>query len=76
MRARFWIESTLAGAAFALALVTLVWREWIEAVFRVDPDGGNGAAEWAAVGVLVVASVICALLARREWRARTISAVA
>lgn len=70
MRARFWAESSLGIAAAALALLTLVWREWIEAIFRIDPDGGNGAAEWAAVGVLGVASIACSLLAAREWRAR------
>jgi hypothetical protein len=73
VRARFWAESSLGIAAAALALLTLVWREWIEAIFRIDPDGGNGAAEWAAVGVLAVVSISCSLLAGREWRARAAS---
>lgn len=69
MRAGFWVESSLGMAAAALA-PTLVWREWIEAIFRIDPDGGNGAAEWAAVGVLAIGSIACSRLAGREWRAR------
>jgi hypothetical protein len=72
VRARFWVESILGIAAAALSLLTLVWREWIEAIFRIDPDGGSGAAEWAAVGVLAVASIACSLLAARERRARAV----
>jgi hypothetical protein len=68
LRPAFYIELVLAGAALVLALVTLVWNDWIELVFRVDPDAGNGSLEKAIVGVLVVAAIICAWLARTEWR--------
>ena len=51
-----------------LAVITLVWQNWIELVFRVDPDHGNGSFErW----VVVVAAALCVasvLLAGREWR--------
>jgi hypothetical protein len=30
-------------------VVTLFWHDWIEAVFRVDPDQGKGSAEWLVV---------------------------
>jgi hypothetical protein len=45
-RALFWIEAALAGAAGFLTVLTLFTREWIEAVFNVDPDGGDGSLEW------------------------------
>lgn len=71
-RARFWIEAALATITAVLFLVTLVWREWIEAVFRVDPDGGDGSLEWAIVGALFAASVTLGVMARAEWRRRAV----
>jgi len=71
VRVRFWVEAGLAGLSLALAVLTTFTREWIEIVFRVDPDGGSGALEWALVAALAAASVLSALLARGEWlRAR------
>jgi hypothetical protein len=67
-RARLWIEMALATLTAILFLLTLVWREWIEAVFKVDPDGGDGSLEWAIVGVLFAASVTMSVMARAEWR--------
>jgi len=68
MRKRFYIEAALAVATFVLAVVTLINREWIEAVFGVDPDHGNGSLEWIMVGVLAVATVVFGLLAFSERR--------
>jgi hypothetical protein len=68
LRKRFWAEMTL-GVISAVALtITAAWPDWIEAVAKVDPDGGNGSLEWAIVVVLVVSAVASPLLARREWR--------
>jgi hypothetical protein len=68
MRKRFYIEAALAGATFVLTVVTLINQEWIEAVFGVDPDHGNGSLEWIMVGVLAVATVVFGLLAFSERR--------
>ena len=67
---RFWIEAALAGLTGFLFLLTFAWSEWIELVFRVDPDGGDGSFEWAIVGILFVVSTTFAALARAEWRRR------
>ena len=64
----FWIESWLAAVGGLLAVITLISQEWIELVFRVDPDHGSGALEWAIVGGLVAVSLASAALARLEWR--------
>jgi hypothetical protein len=65
---RFWLETALATASALLAVVTIFWTEWIELVFRVDPDNGSGAAEWIVVIVLAGLSAVSALAARLEWR--------
>ena len=67
---RFWVEAGLAALAAILVVVTLIWREWIEAIFKVDPDGGDGSLEWAIVAALLATSLTLSLLARVEWRRR------
>jgi hypothetical protein len=72
LRARFWIESTLAGVSGLLWVVTLFWHDWLEA-FGFDPDHGDGSAERLIVGALLAVSVAFAAVARIEWR-RTVLA--
>jgi hypothetical protein len=67
---RFWVEAVLAAVTGVLGLLTLVWREWIEAVFGVSPDGGDGSLEWAIVLVLFTASLTFTSVARAERRRR------
>jgi hypothetical protein len=65
---RFYFESAVALSGLALTFVTLIWNEWIELVFRVDPDAGNGSAEiLVCIGLLAIAAV-SSWLARTEWR--------
>jgi hypothetical protein len=69
--ARFWIETALAGLTGILFVVTVITREWIELLFRVDPDGGDGSLEWVIVVVLAVLTVTFTALARAERRRLT-----
>jgi len=48
-------------------VLTLVVHDWIEVVFGVDPDGGNGLVETA---IVVTLFVICAALAADAFRLR------
>ena len=68
LRRRFWLETTLGSITGCLAVVTLFWHDWIEAIFRVDPDRGNGSAEWLVVIVLFIVTIILVGGARLEWR--------
>lgn len=68
LRRRFWIETSLAAAAGVLAIVTVFWHDWVEAVFGINPDKGSGSAEWLAVIVVVIISMAMAIGARLEWR--------
>jgi uncharacterized membrane protein len=67
-RTLFWIEAALASVAGFLTVLTLFTREWIEALFNVDPDRGDGSLEWLIVVALAVVTVVFAVLARLEWR--------
>jgi hypothetical protein len=73
---RFWLESTAAGVAAGLGVVTLLWRDWIEAVFGIDPDHGSGAVEWLIVMALSAVAVLLGWTARLEWRGSLRVAVA
>ncbi|HEY0583852.1 MAG TPA: ABC transporter permease [Chloroflexota bacterium] len=68
LRPLFWIEALLALGNAVLLLMTLLWKDWIEIVFRVDPDAGSGAVEWLIVGVTLLLTIAFLALARTEWR--------
>jgi hypothetical protein len=63
-----WLESVTAVLTGGLGLLTLLWHDWIELVFRVDPDHGNGSVEVWVVAVLLATAVLSGLAARRTWR--------
>lgn len=70
LRTRFWIETGLSLASLLFLVLTLAWKDWIEIVFRVDPDNHSGSLEWLIVVVSVVVTITFAGLARAEWRRR------
>jgi hypothetical protein len=47
-----------------LAIITIAWPHWIELVFGVDPDQGDGTIEWLIVVVSIVSAVVLALTSR------------
>lgn len=65
---RFRLELGTAVASALLLLVTIVWRDWIELVFRVDPDHGDGSLEWLIVAVTALSAITFSLFAWSEWR--------
>jgi DMSO/TMAO reductase YedYZ heme-binding membrane subunit len=68
VRVRFLLESALASLSGLLAVVTLVWRDWIEALTGLDPDNHSGVLEWAILTVLLVLFAVITRAARVEWR--------
>lgn len=68
LRRRFWPEMVLGIVTAILTVVTLIQRNWIEVLFGVDPDQGNGTMEWFIVAGLAVATVALFALATHEWR--------
>jgi hypothetical protein len=64
----FWIEALLSLGNAVLLVMTVLWKDWIEIVFNVDPDAGSGAVEWGIVAVTLLLTIAFFVLARREWR--------
>jgi hypothetical protein len=62
------VEAALAGVFALFFVITLLWPDWIELIFGIDPDRGNGEAEWSIVAVFGLLAGLCSLLARMEWR--------
>jgi uncharacterized membrane protein YedE/YeeE len=64
---------TLVAAALCAAgavLLAALPMDWIEVVFGVEPDGGNGLFEFVPVVVLAVAALaLCVRVARARRRA-------
>ncbi len=72
LRMRFWFETVVAIVTGILFVITLVWHDWVEIIFNVDPDQGSGLLEWSIVAALLVVTIVLFVLARYEWRkART-----
>ncbi len=69
-RQRFWVETGTALVSGFLVLLTLIWHNWIEIVFKVDPDLSSGLLEWLIVAACLAIMLASAGLARREWYRR------
>lgn len=68
LRPIFWIETALAVLIAVLLVATFIRNDWIEVVFHVDPDSGNGSFEKLIIGVLFVILFALFALAAVEWR--------
>jgi hypothetical protein len=67
VRGRFWLEVCAAAASGVLSVVTLFWRDWIEAT-GWDPDNGSGVMEVLVVTLLALVSTSNVVASRIEWR--------
>ena len=65
---RFWVETILAAASAACLVATLVWPQWIEELTGLEPDGGDGSAEWGWSLAFCAATVLCLIAARRSYK--------
>lgn len=62
-----WVEVALATVSGLFCVLTLVWHDWIEIVFHVDPDHGAGWFEWL---IVVVSATLTVAFATVAWRDR------
>jgi len=70
-RVRIIIEQVLAAITGVLGLVTIFWRDWIEALTGWDPDHHSGSTEIGIIIGLFIVSVVFFLVSRVEVRRRT-----
>jgi hypothetical protein len=68
IRRRLRVEVAIGILAAALAVLTLVSREWIEVLSGWDPDGGDGSLEWLVVICLATVAAVAGLLAVLDRR--------
>ena len=68
LRTRFWVEAALSSLTAGLLILTLATPEWVELLFGVAPDGGDGSLEWWLVTALAVITAGVSVLAGVEWR--------
>jgi hypothetical protein len=68
IRFRFWLEATMATITGIMLVLTLLWEDWVEAIFGISPDGGSGSFERWLVVALCVATIALFAMARSEWR--------
>ena len=64
----FRIEVALAVLTGVLGVLSLFWRDWIEALTGWSPDRHNGSVEFGLIAVLLITSVSCAAVARSTHR--------
>lgn len=67
-RTAFSVEVLVALGAAVGAILAVILPQWIETVFRLDPDGGDGSAEWLIPVLLAVVAVLMSVVARIQWR--------
>jgi hypothetical protein len=64
----FRIELALAACGVLTSALTLIWSDWIELVFRTEPDRGSGTLEWAIAGGGLAIATAFSLVARSQRR--------
>jgi hypothetical protein len=76
VKAKPYLEMTLATVFATLTVATVFWPTWIEILTGLEPDHGSGELERAIVAVFSILTVVTLTLSRRDFkRARVESTV-
>lgn len=63
----FWVETVLASLAALIALLTVVWGDWVEEIFGFSPDHYDGSFELQLTLASALVAVTFTVLARHGW---------
>jgi len=66
-RLRFWLEIGLGALSALLLALALVAPDWIEQLLGLEPDRGDGSAEWGWAIALSAVTLILFIDAGRIW---------
>jgi hypothetical protein len=61
------LETIAASIAGLLAVITVFWNDWIEAITGWDPDQHDGSAERLIIAALALVAIALAVAARFTW---------
>jgi hypothetical protein len=67
-RRHIGLDLILAISSGVVFVLTLAWPAWIEALFGIDPDRGNGALELLVAGTLLAVALVAGRRAARRLR--------
>jgi hypothetical protein len=68
LRRHFYLNPAAALTSIALLILTLVWRNWIEIAFGIDPDRNSGLTELGAAAVCTEVALAGSRGAGWEWK--------
>jgi xanthine/uracil permease len=68
MKAKPYLEVTLAAVFAALTIGTILWPAWIESLTGLEPDGGSGALERLLVALFAIITVVALTRSQRYFR--------
>jgi hypothetical protein len=67
LSARTRVDVSATAVFGFLTILTLLVPDWLEVVFKVEPDGGNGSLEWLIVAGMALVTLAFAVDAQRTW---------
>ena len=67
LRKRFWLLAFSAALSAVLLLLTVVRPDWIEVLFGVDPDAGDGSVERLITIASFGLTIAFTILGTVEW---------
>lgn len=65
---RLWLEALLTLFSAGALAATLIWPQWIEVLFAIEPDHGDGSSEWGFALVLVAITFVAFAATIRDLR--------
>jgi hypothetical protein len=66
--AKIWVEIALGMISASLLALTILLPDWMEVLFGLAPDAGDGSTEWGLALSLATFSVLMFGFAGRTWR--------